>query len=139
LGRGGSALVDLKSRPCKEFTMINGMTKLLGELVDGVPSVDGLTTSWTVAGGPYKAIITEWTFEDKKHYRYELRVGGLLVLSQSTNRSTNTIEEAVEKVEDTLRDYLMTKAIIERRFGPGSNFPNSILEYQLRSNQPKTE
>lgn len=118
--------------------IINGVIKLLGEPVAGIPSTDGLTTSWSIAGGPYKAIITEWPFEGKKHYRYELRVGGLLVLSQSTNRSTDTIEEAVEKVEDTLRDYLMAKAIIEKHFGP-EVVPHTLTEYQLRSNLTDAE
>ena len=106
------------------------ITVLLGEPVAGVSSTDGLTTSWTVTGGPYEAVITEWPFDGKNHYRYEFRVNRLVVLSQSTNRSTDTIEEAIEKVEETLRDYLVAQAIIERRFGPGSNFPATIMEYQ---------
>ena len=118
--------------------IVEGVIKLLGELVEGEPSSDGLTTSWQVRGGPYKATITEWPFQDKTHYRYELSVGELLVLSQSTNRSTDTIEEAVEKVEDTLRDYLTAQAIIELRFTP-EVIPSSILAYKIKSNQPKSD
>jgi len=117
--------------------IINGMIKLLGEPVDGVPSDYGL--SWQVDAGPYKATIIEWLFEGKEYYRYELSASGVRILSSTDNRSTPTIYEAIQLIEDSLRDYLMKKAIIERRFGPGSNYPNTILEYKVREGKRSSE
>jgi hypothetical protein len=90
---------------------------LLGEPVAGVLSTGDVTTSWQVEAGPYKATITEWSFESKRYYRYELRVGGVAIL-YSVNKSAISIEEATQIVEDTLREYLVGKATIEKRFGP---------------------
>lgn len=94
--------------------------KLLGEHVTGVRDTSEVTTSWQVEAGPYKAAITEWTFESKQYYRYELRVGGRAIL-YSGNKSASTIEEAIQIIENTLREYLLRKSIIEKRFGPRSN------------------
>ena len=111
--------------------IINGLSVLLGEPVEGVPSADGTTTSWQIEAGPYKATITEWAFDSKKYYKYELRVSGVAIL-YSTSKSVATIEEAIQIVEDTLRDYLIKKAVIEKRFGP-EVIPNTILEYHVRN------
>lgn len=111
--------------------IINGISVLLGEPAEGMPSADRTTTSWQVEAGPYKATITEWSFELKKYYKYELRVSGIAIL-YSTSKSVATIEEATQIVEDTLRDYLTKKVIIEKRFGP-EVVPNTILGYHIRN------
>jgi hypothetical protein len=93
---------------------------LLGEHVTGVLDTSEVTTSWQVEAGPYKTTITEWTFESKQYYRYELRVGERAIRLYSGN-SASTIEEAIQIIENTLREYLLGKSIIEKRFGPRSN------------------
>lgn len=115
--------------------------KLLGESTIGeesrkAVSEELISITWQVVAGPYIASVTEWHFKDGgKNYTYELDISGTMILSN--DNTVMTVEEAVETVENALRDYLVKKAVIEGRFGPVT-IPSSILGYRIQK-EPLSE